>query len=301
MHINQLDEFVVLAKHLNFSKAADELSLTQSALSKRIAAMERELGFELVRRTKPLRLTTDGERFLLCAQETSNVWHRELAKCQHATAAPSVLSLLWFDFGVFYEEFLASLKDIPFTMALATGNQTYFSELESGQVDIETTFDISANPALMEEARRRGIAVEPIGSERGAILVMGDHPLASKEALAREDLRGASVLMPDRGTYNHWRSCLEATLGAGLDLNYILLPMDANLSNLTYQDFGNMVYITLDSTISRIARARNDVVMWNELDGRPLELPLALFYRFDNENPNIDRFVEAAHAFFDEA
>lgn len=300
MHINQLDEFITLARCLNFSTASAELNLTQSALSKRIAAMERELGFQLVIRSKPLRLTSEGERFLFCAQETSNVWHRELVKCQNALKTPSTLNLLWFDFGIFYEEFLSTLKDIPFSMALATGRQSYFSELESGRVDIEASFDPSLNPALAKEARERGIAVEPMGSEQGAILVMDDHPLAEKKYLTREDLRGASILMPDRGTYSHWKSCLEAMLGKDLDLNYVLVPVDANLANLAYQDFGNMVYITLDATISAIASSRHDVALWRELDGESFELPLALLYRFDNKNPNIDRFIEAARSFFDE-
>lgn len=34
MQIETLEEYVVLAKHLNFSKAAIELSMTQSTLSK---------------------------------------------------------------------------------------------------------------------------------------------------------------------------------------------------------------------------------------------------------------------------
>ncbi len=41
MQIETLEEYVGPAKHLNFSKAAIELSMTQSTLSKHIAALER--------------------------------------------------------------------------------------------------------------------------------------------------------------------------------------------------------------------------------------------------------------------
>lgn len=88
MHIEQLDEFIVLAKLLNFSSAAEALCLSQSALSKHIAAMERDLGFPLLERGRPLRLTPEGELFLRCAQTTAQVWHKELSACQNAISAP---------------------------------------------------------------------------------------------------------------------------------------------------------------------------------------------------------------------
>lgn len=50
------------ARHLSFTKAADELHVTQSALSHRINALERELGVELFRRLgRRLELTPPGE------------------------------------------------------------------------------------------------------------------------------------------------------------------------------------------------------------------------------------------------
>lgn len=45
-----LKEFIVVAKHLSFTKAAKELFLTQSVLSRHIAALENSLGVELLHR-----------------------------------------------------------------------------------------------------------------------------------------------------------------------------------------------------------------------------------------------------------
>ena len=54
VRIDALKEFIVLARTLNFSKAAVELGLTQPALSKHILALEERLGFTVVYRGKPL-------------------------------------------------------------------------------------------------------------------------------------------------------------------------------------------------------------------------------------------------------
>src|SRR5919108_3287685 len=51
-----------LAEHGSFSGAADALDYTQSAVSKQVAALEREAGTQLVlREVRPVRLTAAGE------------------------------------------------------------------------------------------------------------------------------------------------------------------------------------------------------------------------------------------------
>jgi|AutmiccommuBRH23_1029490.scaffolds.fasta_scaffold00570_6 LysR family hydrogen peroxide-inducible transcriptional activator len=64
MNINQLKYFVELYRVRNFSKAAENLSISQPALSLQIQKLEEEFGFVVVERsTKPLGITVEGERF----------------------------------------------------------------------------------------------------------------------------------------------------------------------------------------------------------------------------------------------
>ncbi|SJN60013.1 Glycine cleavage system transcriptional activator [Vibrio ruber DSM 16370] len=57
--------FSVVAKFLSFTLAAEELCLTQGAVSQRIKKLEADLGFTLfVRLTRKLELTEDGHRML---------------------------------------------------------------------------------------------------------------------------------------------------------------------------------------------------------------------------------------------
>jgi len=59
--LDALRIFAVSARHLSFTEAANELHLTQSAISHRIRGLEEELGFDLFRRlTRRLELTSQG-------------------------------------------------------------------------------------------------------------------------------------------------------------------------------------------------------------------------------------------------
>jgi DNA-binding transcriptional LysR family regulator len=61
----QLEAFVAVARTLNFTRAAERLNLTQSALSQRIRKLEEELGAALlVRAPGAVRLTDTGSRIL---------------------------------------------------------------------------------------------------------------------------------------------------------------------------------------------------------------------------------------------
>ena len=60
--LNQLEAFEAAARHLSFTRAADELSLTQSAVSRQIAAVEAHFEVALFRRLhRALLLTEDGQ------------------------------------------------------------------------------------------------------------------------------------------------------------------------------------------------------------------------------------------------
>src|SRR5690242_6128612 len=63
--IGSLIAFEAVARHLSFSKAADDLALTQSAVSRQIGALEQMLGMQLFeRRRNHLVLTDTGAIYL---------------------------------------------------------------------------------------------------------------------------------------------------------------------------------------------------------------------------------------------
>ena len=65
MNINQLQYFQIVCKYENISKAAQELHVSQSAVSKSIRELEREFAINLFHRfNNTLALTTEGKHFL---------------------------------------------------------------------------------------------------------------------------------------------------------------------------------------------------------------------------------------------
>ena len=61
MQFKQLEAFLQVARQRSFSKAAEALYLTQPTVSAHVAALEDELGTQLVvRSTRELRLTAAG-------------------------------------------------------------------------------------------------------------------------------------------------------------------------------------------------------------------------------------------------
>lgn len=74
--LDQLEAFEAAARHLSFTKAADELALTQSAVSRQIAALEAHYGLPLFRRLhRALRLTDDGQALSQVVGEVLNRLH----------------------------------------------------------------------------------------------------------------------------------------------------------------------------------------------------------------------------------
>jgi LysR family transcriptional regulator, regulator of gene expression of beta-lactamase len=68
--LNHLHAFAVASRHLNMTRAADELCVTQAAVSHQIRALEAQVGKPLFLRTaRGLQLTDDGERIASAVQK----------------------------------------------------------------------------------------------------------------------------------------------------------------------------------------------------------------------------------------
>ena len=72
--LNWLRAFEAAARHLSFTQAADELNVTQSAVSQHVRSLEAFLGRELfVRRTRALQLTEAGANYLPTIREAFEI------------------------------------------------------------------------------------------------------------------------------------------------------------------------------------------------------------------------------------
>ena len=72
-----IDSFLAVARTRNVGQAAEQLSLSQSAVSKRLKLLEQEIGVELFERVKGNKsfcLTSEGEGFVEVAERWLSIW-----------------------------------------------------------------------------------------------------------------------------------------------------------------------------------------------------------------------------------
>ncbi|NLO47436.1 MAG: LysR family transcriptional regulator [Clostridiales bacterium] len=87
MTVFQIEAFITLAATLNFTKASNLIHMTQPNLSKLIVAMEKELGVQLVQRTRrDVRLTPAGSAFLKDARVIAGLYERAVKNVQEVAA-----------------------------------------------------------------------------------------------------------------------------------------------------------------------------------------------------------------------
>ena len=91
MNSDQLKYFIIAAKHLNFSAAANELYITQPAISHQMNMLEKELGVTLFHRTtRKIELTKAGELFLEDAKRILDLEESARDRIRIAERAESV-------------------------------------------------------------------------------------------------------------------------------------------------------------------------------------------------------------------
>ncbi len=129
MNTSQLECFLSVAEHLNFSKAAKEVNITQPAVSHQISALEDELGVKLFLRTsKSVKLTIEGMRFKGFAEkimkefsdakryisDSSEIKRAELGIGCHNRLELTLLSPILRRVSEEYANFYPVIKNIPF-------------------------------------------------------------------------------------------------------------------------------------------------------------------------------------------
>lgn len=91
--LNALRSFEAAARHLSFTRASEELFVTQAAVSHQIKALEDFLGMKLfIRRNRTLLLTEEGQSYYLDIKEVFTGLH-EATKRLHAMGAKGSITV----------------------------------------------------------------------------------------------------------------------------------------------------------------------------------------------------------------
>lgn len=94
MQIDQIETFLDLCETRSFNRTAERLSITQSTVSGRIAALEEALGSRLFLRSRAgTDLTTEGKRFEAHARTLRHEWHEARRRIQVPDRAAHLVRL----------------------------------------------------------------------------------------------------------------------------------------------------------------------------------------------------------------
>ena len=199
MTTQQLEAFCAAAKHLNFTKAAEELFSTQPTVSRQIRNLEDEWGYELFTREKQeLRLTPAGAIMLGKCREILEILEnglREVREFENGTNGSLHIGILEsMDPG---DTFQTSMDEFFRLYPGVIVNLKYrsFGELRKGldskEFDLIFTMDF-------ELSSLANVVYDEIKQLKWGILISRNHPLAQKKDLTVADLKEEVFILPDQ-------------------------------------------------------------------------------------------------------
>jgi LysR family glycine cleavage system transcriptional activator len=233
--LDSLRAFESAARHLSFTKAGEELHVTQSALSHRINALEDELGIKLFRRlTRKLELTPAGETLAAGVR-------RGLAEISRAAAAidrksgaePLTVSALPSFATRWLVPRLPRFRNICPDVEVRISADPALVNLQAGEADVAIRFGPGVYP---------GLHVVKLMTD-GVFPVCSPRLLAERGAIDCPSQLAAWPLLHDMPTesdgsgsgWSHWLRHVGAEdlcNGEGLRFNQALLALEAAANGL---------------------------------------------------------------------
>ncbi|GAB2617497.1 LysR family transcriptional regulator [Streptomyces capparidis] len=219
MDLNAVRTFVAVADTGQFQRAAAELSLTQQAVSKRIAALEGEVGVPLFTRTaRGAELTIDGQAFLPHARALLKAEERAAASVRPGSRAlrVDVIGRRAATAGLL-RDFHRANPDIPLDVVTLFDADQAVAAVHAGTID--ATFRAVTMPG-----RRLpdGIAAVPVLDEPLQLCVGPAHPLAAARSITPAQLAGHRVWMPGNAPGTEWGAYYDAFAAAfGLTIDTV--------------------------------------------------------------------------------
>jgi len=292
MDLDAVRTFVAAADAGQFQEAAAALSITQQAVSKRIATLEKDLAVRLFTRTaRGAQLTIDGQAFLPHARELLRVAERADASVRPGRRGLRIdVVNRRVAMAVLLQEFHRLHPDLELdVVTLGADVDGAIAAVEAGTVD--ATFHAVPPQRRPPEA----ISTARVIDEPHQLLVGPRHPLASARAVTPVRLAGHRIWMPGldaRGEVADYYAEFAATFGFTIDMlgpvfgNEALLDEIADSSDLATLVGEGSRYLWPDSYDLRRIPIRDPSPVY----------PLSLIWRDDNPHPALREFRDFLHA-----
>lgn len=190
-----LRAFEAAARHLSFTRAADELNVTQTAISHLIRRLEEQLGIKLfVRRNRALELTREAQDYLPAVRGAFEDLRRATARLRRSerdgvltvSTTPS-LAAKWLVTRV------AAFQDVNPGIEVRISTSSHLVDFQREEVDMAVRYGHGVWPGL----RTDWLMAEDMFPVCSPSLQDGEHPLRKPEDLQHHTLLHATVSRED--------------------------------------------------------------------------------------------------------
>lgn len=217
MDVEALRTFVAVAEAGQFQAAADELRISQQAVSKRIATLERHLEVALlVRTSRGSRLSLDGQVFLPHAKKilTTTEQAEQAVRPGNRPLRVDVLNRRIAPAQAVYRFYRSQPEMDLDAVTLSNENAT-----QAAQAVLDGTIDASFRVVAVDQVSA-GISAERLLDTPLELLVGPAHPLADAPWVRLADLVGHRIWIPGIRPGTEWSAFYQAlseTFGLSVD------------------------------------------------------------------------------------
>lgn len=292
MHIEVLREYIELAHCLNFTEAARRSNITQSTLSKHVAALERALGASLVERDRhSVKLTQAGKALVEEALIIDECWERarKRTKALRGQKPLRIGGLLQNPRVLWAISTCVAQRDASGESIACTYNQTssklFADLLRDNDADIVFTY------RTMDDSDNEFAAL-PVFDDPYVAVVDSRHPLAQRGSISTADL-ASETLIRMAGPYFDWGwQCVEDTCrNHGFEARYRTVLAQPGL-DFSLIDLQGDVLLLSQSSLTGQLFARSDGFRCIPLSDEDARFPICALYRKHDENNALRLFLE---------
>ncbi|MGW2485906.1 LysR family transcriptional regulator [Streptomyces sp. NPDC001606] len=201
MDLEAVRTFVAVAESGQFQRAAADLSITQQAVSKRIAALERSLGVRLFTRTaRGAELTIDGQAFLTHAHELLRVAERAVASVRtgHRPLRVDIIASRGAASGLM-RAFHRAHPEIDLDVVMLLDIETAVSAVRTGAIDASFRAVAAPGRPFPDDIDSVRVLDEPL-----ELLTGPAHALAGARSVPLARLAGHRIWMPGIVPGSEW-------------------------------------------------------------------------------------------------
>ncbi len=282
MNLEAVRAFVTIAEEGQFQLAAAYLGISQQAVSKRLAALESDLGIRLFNRSAGgTELTLDGQAFLPHARELLRVEQRAVDSVRPGRRAlrVDVISYRTAPSAVL-RNFHRVHPDVQLDLVtILDSAQAAIAALQAGTID--ASFRAVGSPVSQLPP---GIEKIAAGDDVHQLLVGPAHPLATARSVTPADLVGQRIWMPGMLPESEWAAYFEDLADAfGLTIERV------------GPYFGHLLDVLADSsTLAHLSGEQTRILWPDHYDLRRIPIrhpalvyPSSLIWHQDNTHPSL--------------